>query len=470
MSDARTTAVNMLLIAWLWSMSTCRAEPAATNPQTTAGRPRLIVLTDIGGGDPDDQQSMIRLLLHSNEFDIEGLIASAPTLDSLKETGTKPQLIRELVDAYGQVRENLARHAAGFPEPARLREVIKSGNPKRGRDAIGEGHDTDASRWIVTCADRQDARRLNIVIWGGQTDLAQALWRIRHDRGDAGLKTFAAKVRIYDIGDQDRIVDWLLSEFPGLFYIAARPPVGRDRREAAYRGLYLGGDESLVSRDWMESHIRQNHGPLGAMYPPRTWTAPNPYSAIKEGDTPSWFYFLPFGLSDPDHPEWGCWGGRFEPVRDRIFRDATDKVGDVQDARTTVWRWRPAFQNEFAARLDWCVKPPAEANHPPSPMLNGHSGPAPLVIAAKPGSAVEITSAGSTDPDGHPLKSRWWFYPEPSSYRRPLGITGADTPQARLTIPADAASQTLHVILELQDIGSPPLTRYRRAVIRVETD
>ena len=37
-------------------------------------RPRLLVLTDIGG-DPDDQQSMIRLMVYANEFVIEGLAA-----------------------------------------------------------------------------------------------------------------------------------------------------------------------------------------------------------------------------------------------------------------------------------------------------------------------------------------------------------------------------------------------------------
>ncbi|MBI5757569.1 MAG: DUF1593 domain-containing protein [Planctomycetales bacterium] len=467
MADKRITTAILLVASGLCSLTVRASEPQAVGSRAAADRPRLIVLTDIGGGDPDDQQSLIRLMLHSNEFDIEGLIASAPTLDSLKETGTKPQLIHEIVDAYGQVRKNLVQHADGFPETARLREVIQSGNPKRGREAIGEGHDTDGSRWIVNCAERSDSRRLNIVMWGGQTDLAQALWRIRHERGVDGLKAFAAKVRVYDTGDQDRIADWMLSEFPGLSYILARPPAGRDRREAAYRGLYLGGDESLVSRDWMEAHIRQNHGPLGAMYPPRTWTAPNPYSAIKERDTPSWFHFLPFGLSDPDHPEWGGWGGRFEPERDRIFRDTTDKVGEVKDARTTVWRWRPAFQNEFAARLDWCVKPPTAANHPPRPMLNGQPGRDAVVLKAKPDSVIEISSTGSTDPDGDTLQPRWWFYSEASSYRSFVEITGADTQQAKVTIPA-AANQTLHVILELQDSGTPPLTRYRRVVIRVE--
>lgn len=372
------------------------------------------------------------------------------------------------MDAYGQVRNNLVRHSEGFPETAKLRDAIKSGNPKRGCDVIGEEHDTEGSRWIVSCADRADSRPLNIAIWGGQTDLAQALWRVRHDRGERGLNTFATKLRVYDTGDQDRIADWMLSEFPGLFYILARPPAVRDRREATYRGLYLGGDESLVSRDWMESNIRRDHGPLGAMYPPRTWTAPNPHSAIKEGDTPSWFFFLPFGVSDPDHPEWGGWGGRFEPERDRLFRDATDEVGGTRNARTTVSRWRPAFQNEFAARMDWCVKSPNAANHPPRPILNGKPDRDTLLLNAKPSNVVELSSTGSTDPDGDSLQSHWWLYPETSSYRGRVDIAGANTQHARVTIPADAAKQTLHFILEVEDGGVPPLTRYRRAVIRVE--
>lgn len=53
----------------------------------------------------------------------------------------------------------------------------------------------------------------------------------------------------------------------------------------------------------VQSNIRRNHGPLGALYPPNTWTEPNPYGAIKEGETPSSFYFLPSGISDPAHPD-----------------------------------------------------------------------------------------------------------------------------------------------------------------------
>ena len=132
------------------------------------------------------------------------------------------------------------------------------------------------SRRIVSVADRLDSRPVNITIWGGQTDLAQALWRVREDRGEDGLRQFIAKIRIYDIADQDKIADWILQEFPGLFYVLSKSRSGKDKREAAFRGMYLQGDESLTSRDWIETHARKNHGPLGALYPTRTWTAPNP--------------------------------------------------------------------------------------------------------------------------------------------------------------------------------------------------
>ena len=84
-------------------------------PAFAAEKPRLLVLTDIGG-DPDDQQSLIRLLVHANEFDIEGLIASASGIPGeLKAEVVKPELIRDTVTAYGKVQPNLVKHHPGFP-------------------------------------------------------------------------------------------------------------------------------------------------------------------------------------------------------------------------------------------------------------------------------------------------------------------------------------------------------------------
>src|SRR5436305_10837025 len=92
-------------------------QKAAKSPAEQApAKPRLLVLTDIGG-DPDDQQSMIRLMVHANEFDIEGLVASAAgSPGELKADTVKPELIREIVEAYGKVRPNLLKHHPEFPE------------------------------------------------------------------------------------------------------------------------------------------------------------------------------------------------------------------------------------------------------------------------------------------------------------------------------------------------------------------
>jgi len=462
----------------LWCACAVSAEPGSEMPQYRppdtsvadargAGlRPRLLVLTDIGG-DPDDQQSMIRLMAFANEFDIEGLIASASgTPGELKKEITQPHLIRQIVEAYGKVLPNLRQHAEGYPPAEELIAKIKSGNPHRGWKNVGDAHDTEGSQWIVQAGMRDDPRPLNIVIWGGQTDLAQALWRVRADRGEDGLRRFIGKLRIYDINDQDGIAERMWQAFPGMFYILAKAPPGVDRREGAYRGMYLGGDISLTSRQWIDEHVRVGHGPLGELYPTRTWTAPNPHSTLKEGDTPSWFYFLPNGLSDSEHPDWGCWGGRFMRDANGIWRDARDTVAGETSARATVWRWRPHFQAHFQARMDWCVRPPGQANHAPLAVCNGDRTRNVLRLEARPGQTVRLSAAGSTDPDGHKISFRWWVYREAGTYANDVPIDGASTPEASIAAPADAGAD-IHVVLEVSDDGAPPLTSYRRVILQV---
>lgn len=313
-------------------------------------RPRLMVLTDIGG-DPDDQQSLIRLMVYSNQFRIEGLIATASgTPGELKVATTRPDLIRQIITAYGQVRPNLNQHGDHWPTAQDLLAVVKSGNPQRGRSAIGDGRDTPGSRYLINRIDAGDVGdRLNVAIWGGQTDFAQALWRVKQDRGDDGLAQFVQRFRAYDIADQDGLASWIRSEFPGLFYILSKAAPDTDKRNATFRGMYLTGDESLTSRRWIDRHVR-SRGPLGALYPTRTWTSPNPHSCMKEGDTPSWFFFLPRGGNDPADPTLPGWGGHFYRAEDGWYLD--DRFG--KQARHSVSRWRPDFQKDFALRMSWC--------------------------------------------------------------------------------------------------------------------
>jgi hypothetical protein len=234
----------------------------------------------------------------------------------------------------------------------RLMATVKSGNPLRGRDYIGHDHDTEGSRALISAVDASSKDTpLNIAIWGGQTDLVQALWRVRHERGEQDYRAFIRKLRVYDIDDQDKLASWIRNEFPGLFYILAKAPEGADKRKGIYRGMYLTGDESLTSRDWIEKNVRVR-GPLGELYPVKTSTTPNPHACMKEGDTPSWFFFLPRGGNDPLDPSKPGWGGRFQRDRDGWFRDVASDDGE--DPRHSVSRWRPDFQQDFAKRMSWC--------------------------------------------------------------------------------------------------------------------
>jgi hypothetical protein len=315
-------------------------------------RPRLLVTTDIGG-DPDDRQSLIRLMVYAEAFEIEGLVASAAGVPGeLEEAVVRPDLLHEIVAVYGMVLPNLRKHAGHWPSADALHSMVKSGNPERGRAHVGAGHDTEGSRWIV---DRIDAgseeRPLHVSVWGGQTDLAQALWRVRADRGEAGLASFVRRFRVFDVADQDGIAAWMFVEFPGMHYVLSKAGEGKDRRSAAFRGMYLGGDESLTSRAWIEQHVR-SRGPLGALYPTETWTAPNPHGCLKEGDTPSWFFFLPAGGNDPADPTVPGWGGRYWKTEYGWYRDLPP---DGTDPRESVYRWRPLFQEDFARRMRWCI-------------------------------------------------------------------------------------------------------------------
>jgi hypothetical protein len=137
-----------------------------------------------------------------------------------------------------------------------------------------------------------------------------------------------------------------------MHYVLANALPGRDRREGTFRGMYLTGDESLTNREWIEKNIRSK-GALGALYPMKTWTAPNPHGCLKEGDTPSWFFFLPPGGNDPSDPTQPGWGGQYLREDDGWYRDLA--FTKDFDPRTTVSRWRPDFQADFAKRMSWCV-------------------------------------------------------------------------------------------------------------------
>jgi hypothetical protein len=173
-------------------------------------------------------------------------------------------------------------------------------------------------------------------------------------------------------------------------------------------------------------------------------------------------------VNDPSRPEWGGWGGRFTKAKDLLYRDAQDRVGDVHDARATVWSWRPSFQADFQARLDWGASPRFEdVNHPPTAALNGDRSRTVVEVQARPGETVRLSAEGSTDPDGDDLTARWFVYPEAGTHDGAVELAAADEWTTMLVAPLVTEPRTIHVILEVRDSGNPRLTALRRAVVTV---
>ena len=82
---------------------------------------------------------------------------------------------------------------------------------------------------------------------------------------------------------------------------------------------------------------------------------------------------------------------------------------------------------------------------------------------------MKLSAQGTTDPDGDELTYHWWQYEEADSYDGKVEIQASDQQKASFTVPEDASKgQTIHVICEVTDDGSPSLTRYQRVVTTIQ--
>ena len=447
---------------------------------------RVVILTDIEN-EPDDTESIIRLLLYSNVIDIKGLIATTSTH---QKNNVHPESIQRVIHAYGKVQANLIRHEKGFSPADVLLKIVKQGIPEYGMKGVGEGKDSQGSEWIIKVLEENDARPLWICVWGGPNTLAQALSKIRKTKSEAEVERLIGKLKVYTISDQDDSGIWIRKNFPSLFYIVS--PGGYEHSTwGAINEFIPGINNETISNSWLSQNIQQNHGPLGAVYPDVAYGM--------EGDTPSWLNLIPNGLNEPEHPDWGGWGGRYEkylpeyvsynsgftggvPIEAEpreIWTNAIDSVRPYrhnefgrsvrQDTsifagnRVTIWRWRDDFQNDFAARMDWCMKSYKEANHPPVPELCH-----PDQIIVKSGELFFLDASKSTDPDGDNLSFLWFHYPEAGSYKKLIPFASAENLwRVVVKAPDVEKSETAHFILKVTDKGTPPLSRYRRIIVTI---
>ena len=263
-------------------------------------KPRVLISTDIGGTDPDDNQSMIHLLMYSNQFNIEGLISS-PSYGN----GNKAEILK-MIDLYEKDLPKLSKHSRDFPEPSYLRSVTKQGQ-KGNAPYVGYSRSTEGSEWIIKTAKKKSTQPLWVLVWGGLEDVAQAL----HDAPE-----IQNKIKIYWIGGPNKkwsanSYSYIAENFPDLWFIEVN--------STYYSLFYKNADSKIMNTsEYYDQYIK------GAGYMGKDFK--NYYNGdVKMGDTPSLLYLMD---GDPNEPTSESWGGRFEKFNHspRIIVDGTKPV------------------------------------------------------------------------------------------------------------------------------------------------
>lgn len=288
-------------------------------------------------------------------------------------------------------------------------------------------------------------------------------------RSRADVARFVSKLRLYDIAGQDNTGAWICHRFPEIFWVRSVDQFQAIsvRESSPFPPEVTGVNIETFTTEWVDEHV-QSHGPLGRLYPERRWKY--------EGDTPAFLYLLRNGLSAPEHPHYGGWGGRFRREKTKnpacawprltktqtkyydfwAYADAEDtwSYKDITYANShwaSLFRWREAFQNDFAARLDWSITDSyAKANHNPVAAFNNDTSKDIVKMRVSSRQKVALSAAGSNDPDGDGLSFRWFYYKEPGNYEGIINIRNSNAREASFTAPEVNKTKELHIILEVR--------------------
>lgn len=412
-------------------------------PLTAAktGKPAVIITQD---GEVDDRSSFVRFLLYTPDIDLRGVIA---TNSKWQRSGHGLGWIYEVYDLYDEVLDNLLLHNPDYPSVDFLKSITVSGNEDP-EYLTGEPPyaDSEGSELIIKELLKTEDNLLHINCWGGVNTVAHALWKFRQEYPDE-YRSKISNVRVFAIDFQDEAGNWLVNNMPEVKVIRCNAFHMTWNYHSTDNPLKHNPYPNLMSRKWLYENIKTNHGPLGAWYP---------QSYISEGDTPAFLGLVDNGLKAYEDYSFGGWGGRYQSVRGNFWSDASDD----NNRHKALWRWIPALQNDFAARMDWTVKSWDEANH--HPVIQSATEPRPV----KPGERVEL-NASASDPDGDNVYYYWWHYPCPSGLDQTIMIHHETSDSAWFTVP-ERPGENMHIILEVTDDGSPELKQYRRLIFSID--
>ncbi|MEY4762624.1 MAG: hypothetical protein RLZZ200_2480 [Pseudomonadota bacterium] len=500
----------------------------ASSPADAAAdtRPRVVVTAD---PELDDLNSLIRFLLYTPDFRVEGLIYASSQFhwkgDGRGTTLSVPgreynrfglnlcpckswrwsadeRFIDDAVDAYEKAWPNLRVHDPAYPTPAALRSKIRWGNV----EFDGEmSKDTPGSESIVSLLLDKDDSPVYLHAWGGQSTIARALKAIeeRHagtEHWQEIRKRVVSKAVIHASGDQDgTYAAYIRPKWPEIRYrrLAGGVPLSYNAQSRVSEA-----DAAYYTPDWIRMNVSRR-GALGALYrvwgdgkqmvkgdrfdyfgvQGKTakelrdegyvvWTPVHPQGAfLGEGDTFTYMNLIDNGLRGYRDESLGGWGGAvndaegasFEISFTNIEGFASNPATERSAPRDATHPFLAAAQRDFAVRMLWATTPRhEEANHPPRIAALGRTA-----LSTQAGKDVSLR-VRTQDPDRHSVTVHWRIWPEAGSYRGPVTLGAVEGLRTDLTVPADAApGQTIHVVAEATDNGSPALTRYERYVITV---
>jgi hypothetical protein len=491
-------------------------------------KPRVVITAD---PELDDSNSLVRYLLFSADYTTEGLIYASSQFHWKGDgQGTKlsvpgreytrfglnlcpctswrwdpnERFIDDAVETYAEAYPNLRVHDSGYPSPEVLKAKIRWGNV----EFDGEmSKDTPGSDLIKSLLLDDDESPIYLHAWGGQSTIARALKSIEEQykgtpQWDAIRAKVSRKAVIHPSGDQDdTYAKYIRPNWPEIRY---RQLEGGVMLAYNAQSLVSEADAAYLSAEWTRRNISER-GPLGAFY--RVWgdgkqmvrgdifdyfgmTAGKTAQELRaegyivwspvhetgsflgEGDTGTFLNLIDNGLRGYRGESFGGWGGYASAAPPRSFGEGFAALESVASNPATPRQLRRAptspflavAQRELAARFIWATTPRfGDANHDPRVGVRGSR-----FIVARPGDVVSLR-VKTSDPDGDDVAVRWWRWDEADSYGGAIALDRSNGSSTRFAIPMDAqAGQTIHVIAEAADNGTPALTRYERFVVTIE--
>lgn len=503
---------------------------------------RTIITQD---AEVDDQNSLRHFLFYANEVDLQGIVQTSSKFhwigvpgavrperrfkddfdnEFADESGKFDEPYRwtgtdwmfEVIDDYEKDYPNLIKHADGFPTPDYLRSITKIGN-------IGyEGEmkqPSEGSELIKACILDDDPRPLYIQIWGGLNTVARALMDIQKEyegtcAWEAMHRKITDKVILTACGEQDQCYrEYVAEEWPGIQFVKlfqlfsyAYPWLGmpecesKDTLKADFmKRKILNGKSALADGycTWLDGKYYEGE-PDDAQFGAnpdmaKEWFGvkvmgmpePEKYAFLSEGDSPTFFPLLDWGLRSTEDFSYGGFGGRCfrkedefnskgEPLNywDECRDSFTDYEGNVSE-QESMWPYVADIQRDFAARVEWASADAYEkGEHKPS--LSIRNG---LDLSAKPGETL-ILHADAVSPDDSDVRIIWRIYPEISTcdaelkrcseYIIEYSDDRTDFGTAELRISRDAVpGDKIHVIVKAQAGGHHRLGYYQQVIITI---